>query len=520
MNKLRAVGILLIFSLVSACGGGSSGAPASSSSSTAASSSSSSSVASSTPNTHVYWTESFLQGADLTTSETRPPQMTLQISVDGLPSSGLYLQRTTSVTGVITSAIFSQPTFSPQVGVAFAQFDVSLKPPAALGSGIFTDSMHFRACFDAACTQVVPESDHTLSLDFIIPATEGVEFTRRTLALTNGATNVVWSSPNQSLYVASSLYASNGSASGIDPQVFQVDPSTVAVGTSTTLAGENLDRMAVSTDGSYLYVSSKTKPYVHRLQLPSLTEDLSISLGNVSPYYPNSVSDFAMIPEQPESFIAALESSDYNIGIYVYDNAVARPNFVAPVQSFEPSRWLVPADAAGTFLTQSYGPSVPKINAFDQVKLSPDGISTTSSTPIAEELVIPGPPQRAGTKLFTIDGRIRDASSGAQIGSLSLPDTTYVRSILVDEAHGRIFVWMPVRQVEYVLSYDLATLKLLAFAPVYAASNASYPSLGKMVLWGNDGVALVDGTRLIVLSGPYFTTYRGDPTITVTTPTT
>lgn len=521
MDKVRAVWTLLVIGFVSACGGGSSDAPASNGSSTSAGSSASSSAASSTPNTHVYWSESFVEGAEFTTSEVRSPQITLQISVDGLPSGGIYLQRTPSTTGVITGAIFSQPTFSPQYGVAFAQYDVSLKPPAALGSGVFTDSMHFRACFDAACMQVVPESDYTLSLDFIVSASEGVEFTQRTLALTNGVTNVVWSSQNQSLYIASSLYASNGSVNpGIDPQVIQVDPSTLAVGKSITLTGENLDRMAVSMDGSYLYVSSKTKSLLHRLQLPSMMEDLSIPLGSASPYYPNVISDLAMISGQPQSFVAALESSSYNLGIYVYDNEIPRTSAVAPVQGFEPPRWLVPTDAADTFITQSYGPSVPKINALTQVKVNVAGVNTISSTPIADEFVIPAKPQRSGMRLFTIDGKIRDAATGAQIGSLSLPDSSYLRSILVDEAHGRIFVWMPVRQTEYVLSYDLATLKLLAFAPVYSASGASYPSFAKMALWGNDGVALVDGQQLIVLSGSFFTTYRGEPTLTITTPTT
>lgn len=510
--------ILLIAAIVSGCGsGGSDSTPTTSSSVSSAASSVSST--SSIANTHVYWTGSFIEGAEFTTAETRSPQMTLHVSVSGLPATGLYLQRTGSTTGIITSAVFGQPTFSFTPGTAFGQYAVTLKPPAALGSGVFNDTMRFRACFDSACTQVVAESEYTLNFNFIIPATEGVEFMRQMLPLSNGATDVVWSSTNQSLYAVSSKYAAFDLGSAYDPVVRQIDPVSMAAGPSVTLAGDDLERMAVATDGTYLYIGSKSRSLLHRFTLPALTKDLSIPLGNASPYYPNVVSDVEMIPGSPRSFIATLASSSYNLGVFVYDDAVARPNHIAPVQGFEPTRYLVAGETAGTYVSQSYGPSFPKINTLDRIALNANGLSVISSSPIGGELVY-GELFRSGVRLFTPNGKILDASTGAEIGTLQLPDTTYVRAFLVDEAHGRLFVWMPVRQREFVLSYDLTTLQLLALAPVYPASQATTPLLGKMVLWGADGVALVDGDKLIVISGAFFSTYRGAPTLSIPSPTT
>ena len=461
------------------------------------------------PTTQLYWTESFITGADLTTSETRSPQMTLRISTSNLPPGGLYLRHAPSATGLITGVVFSQPGFSPQVGVAVGQYDITLKAPAALGSGMFTDTMLFEACFDSACASVVPGSRYPLNISVVIPATEGLEFTRRSLTTSNGATEVIWSPADQSLYL-------NASAGGPSPQLARVNPLTMAIGASVALPGENLQHMAVSSDASYLYVGSRTMPVVHRLQLPSLTENLSIPLGNFNSFNPYLVNDFAMIPGQPQSFIVAIKWNYYHGGIKVYDNATARPALIGedPNQAFEYARWLVPGATAGTFISMRYGPSHPMVNTFEQLSLDATGISTAVSTPYTDidGVRIWPKPQRAGTKLYTFNGKILDAATGALLGTV--PNATGAYAVLPDEARGRIFVWNQVNQRDMILSYDMTTLQLLALAPVYGGpTSLMAPPTRSMTLWGTDGIALTDGTNLIVLSGAFFTNYRGLPTL-------
>jgi len=460
------------------------------------------------PRTQIYWSGQPTDNSDLTTTDTRAPKFTLQISTMDLPEEGLYLRHTASSTGLITSAVFAQPGFSPQVGVAFGEYELTLKPPATLGSGIFKDSMTFDACFDQACNSVVPNSSHTVNFDILITATPDVDFVRKSVSPgTSGATAVVWSAADQSLYVASSAFASGGALVGVDPRVLRIDPLTMSTSASVTLPGENLQNMAVTPDGSYLYVGSKTKPAVHRLQLPSLTEDLSISLGNFSQSTPYLANDLATLPGQPHSVVIAVGHNLSHGGVYVYDNATARPTSLQPVvaQAFEAARWLVPAATPGTFISQNYGPSQPQVNNIEQLTVDASGISTTSSTPTASGLVVGVKPHRAGNKLYTFDGKILDAATGALLGSLTLPDSGAPYALLPDEAHNRIFVWMSVRQKEFIVSYDMTTLRLLGFAPV---SSAQGNYNGSMTLWGNDGVALTDGGQLIVMSGAFFSTYQ------------
>jgi hypothetical protein len=462
------------------------------------------------PATQVHWSQDVATGAEFVASETRVPHIRLRISVSHLAYDGIYLRRTVSSTGLITGAVFGQPTFSTTIGTAFGQYDITLKPPASVGSGIFNDTMQFRACFDPACASPVPDGLFTVSLNVVIPATEGVEFTRRSLPPSTAAQGVVWSPIDQSLLVDASA--------GTARKIMQVNPQTMATGTSTTLPETGLRNMVVTPDGSNLYVGSTTGSFVHRLQLPFLTKDLTVSLGYSASLNPLKVNDLAVVPGQPQSFLVALEHNNGNHGgVVAYDNAVARPVSIGvnPAQGFELARWLVPAPTAGNFISLVYGPSQPVVNTLDQLTLGAMGISASSSVPFSGVgLVRYFPkPQRVGTKLFLNDGTVLDAVTGAVVGTLPSIDSGGAYAMLADDAKGRLFVLQRMNSLDYLLSYDAATLKLLALIPVYAGPSFP-PGIGRSVtLWGNDGLAITDGAQLIVLSGTFFSTYRGEPTM-------
>ena len=460
------------------------------------------------PSTQLFWGKGDFNAPHFT-SDTQAPTLKLRISVQDLPLAGIYLFRTAPETGLIKGMVFGPPTFSTPTGTAYGEYTVSLKAPAVLGSGIFTDRVSLRACFDDACAREVPGSRFTLDVRIIVSATEGLEYTRRTFTPpipARGATNVIWSAARQSLYVVSSEFASNGPLIGLDPLVAQVDPLTGTMGANVTLPGENLLLAAASVDGSYLYVASKNKGFVQRFTLPALTPDLNIPLGSFNANEPYLVTDMATLAGQPQTFVAAVAHNNSHGGTRVYDNAVLRADVVAPAQDFEFWRWLVPGSTADTFISQSYGPSNPKFNNLQVLGVDASGIRVNSSMPMAGDLIAGDRPQRAGNRLFLRDGRILDATTGALLGNLPLPDSTYPSAMLVDESHNRILVWMEVSQHGYLISFDLTTFQTLAYLDI-GSSNIR----GRMTLWGSDGVALADGTQLIILAGTFFSTYRGSP---------
>lgn len=461
------------------------------------------------PATQLSWTQMPIAGAQLVTSETHAPTLQLRIVVTDLPPDGIYLFRSTPSTGLITGMVFGPPTFTSIVGSAYGEYTVTLKIPAALGSGVFTDTVNLRGCFDQACVREIPNSRFTMNVRAVVTATAGLEYSRRMFIPAHGATNVVWSAARQSLYVVSSENASNGPIVGVDPMVIQVDPQTGAAGPAVALVGENLLHAAVSDDGSLLYVASKNKPFVHRITLPSMLPDLVIPLGSFNQNEPYLVSDMAVLPGQPQSLLAAVAHNNSHGGTRVYDDAVLRADVIAPAQDFELARWLVPGATAGVYLSQSVGPSNPKFNNMQQLAVDGNGVHVNSSTASVSDIIIGGDrPQRAGNRLFLRDGRILDATTGAQLGALALPDSAQPTAVLVDEANNRVLVWQG-----YLISYDLTTLQMLALVAPGGVSTNTSPVNGKMVLWGTNGVALADGANLIILSGSFFTTYRGSPTM-------
>lgn len=458
------------------------------------------------PNTQVVWTEQNLSGATLTTAETNSPHKVVKVAVSDMPFEGLWVRRSPSSTGMITGAGFSQTTVNNQTGSASGQYDVELKPPAALGSGIFTDTMDFDLCFDATCANPVPGSSHTLSLNLLIPATEGLEFTRKEMPSSTLATGVTWSAANQKLYVATNF---------IDCKVVEVDPVTLATNPSGAIetcgASRRLGPMAVSQDGSRLFAASRDGHFVYRLQLPSLALDKAVSLGDWMTY-PRMAADLAPVAGAPLSFVVAETANNSHVGVFVYDDETPRANSVPkdPAQAFEPPRWLVPAATAGMFLSQSYGPSFPQSNTMDVLTLDADGITTTASTPTGHQLSYPKP-VRVGAKLFTNDGKILDAASGTVMGTLPLFGSTVAYGMVADDARAYLYVWTVYNQKEYILKYDAVSEEVLAFAPVYGGPVFP-PGTRSLTLWGDNGLALTDGAQALVFSGDYFSTYRGEPT--------
>jgi hypothetical protein len=403
------------------------------------------------------------------------------------------------ISSVVVRQNASGTPLSPQDGI----YDITLKSPAMLGAGSFTDSMEFEACFDAACTAPVPNSRRTVSVSLFI-ITDPTAFSRRLVPNVAGATDMVWSEANQSLYATVN--------SGTDHRIVQVDPVTMATTSSPPMeagaAHQNVRHIAVSTDGSYLYAGSASNPYVYRLQLPSLALDEPVPLGMTGPLgsYPRLARDFAMIPGQPQSFVVSTSgANDGNAGVFVYDGLTRRPDIlpIDPSQVLERPRWLVPSGAPGTFISQNLGPSFPQVNNFELLTVDATGIHVTGSVPTGHQFVF-AKPRRVGNTLYLWNGQIIDATNGALLGTLPTSAGEIV-DVLPVEARNRLFVWTLIQFKYYVQSYELSSMQLLGAAQVDFGSGSSQSSGTDqyMVAWGSEGIALSGGT-IVLLSGPLF----------------
>jgi hypothetical protein len=450
------------------------------------------------PNTQTQWSIAGVPGTLMVTNETRSPLLRLGLRVTNPPPNGLFIRRTPSATGLIAGAFGTAPSYITKVAGADSQYDLTLKAPASLGSGIFSDTMTFEACFDEACAQVVPGSNYTLAPTFMITATEDVEYTRRVVHPGGTADSVVWSPVDGSLYVAAT---SSGTA-----RIVQVNPVTGSTGLTAQLPVGDIRSMAVTQDGSYLYAGSVSKQTLTRLLLPSLAPDLSIQLGERDSSTPFATGDLQTIAGQPRSVVVAVgvTRTGEHAGVRVYDDAVARAMEVGPTSPASASRWLVPAAEAGQFISWRKGTTVSS-NALERLSVDASGIHVDSSITLPLDRNVGGHPLRVDNKLYHSLGSILDATTGEVLGTIPMPpNSTAPIAVLPDARNRRLFVWVQVRGAPVMVSYDLDTLQILAYLPMDFGS-------GSMVLWGNEGVAITNGSSVTLLSGPFFSSYRGEP---------
>ena len=185
---------------------------------------------SATPLSRAVWNTAQLNGTPFHTNQTTSPELSMRLSVQDAPVAGLYVRhRRLAGNSVFASVVLNQVATNTYVWTS-GDFTVTLKAPAALGSGEFRDSIEFDVCYDAACTRSVEGGAHTAEVGFLVLATEGVEYTRRSVTPPNGASEVVWSAANQSFYILSNRDAPRYSNPGVDPQIARVDPTTLQLG--------------------------------------------------------------------------------------------------------------------------------------------------------------------------------------------------------------------------------------------------------------------------------------------------
>ena len=90
------------------------------------------------------------------TSSAASPTATAVISADGLPPYGAYV-----ISAVGSGAAIASTSFQSNLD-ATGTLTVTLKPPAGVGSGIYTDSVQIQVCFDSACTKPANNGQFTL----------------------------------------------------------------------------------------------------------------------------------------------------------------------------------------------------------------------------------------------------------------------------------------------------------------------------------------------------------------------
>jgi len=265
-----------------------------------------------------------------------------------------------------------------------------------------------------------------------------------------------------------------------DPFVLKrIDPATGAVTTLATLTIQ-ADRLAFSTDGSYLYASATGT--LHRYTWPGLAKDLEVPLGVDLSGRINHANQLLPVPGAPRSILVNMLSEGITgiATLMAYDDGVARPR--AHGCSMASNGGTFGASAAQVFVFHNQ--SSPFV--LDRLKLDSQGLTLESSATGAINGYNNGIAY-AGGRIYGDDGSVVDGETLQVIKAGS--GSGYALPILPDAPNNRLVV---VRQETatgntLVTFNNLATGAQIGFLSLPGTSTASM----RMFRFGKRGLALV-----------------------------
>jgi hypothetical protein len=331
------------------------------------------------------------------------------------------------------------------------------------------------------------------------------------------ANDMVWDPVSQQIYL--SMPGSSSTANGT---IAALNPVTGQLGISQT-TGAGPDRLAVSSDGSYLYAGIDGSSALQRFTLPNLTPDISVSLGSYNMYEPYSVMDVEAAPGSPHT-VAVIIGEINSVppveigGISIFDDATARAVSVpgdpidqgpGPIDAFA---W----NADGTYL---YGVDTQNSPNDDLYRLSVD----SSGVQIAQDDKIQGMTEAFGEPRFDPatgyvygdTGLVINPSSGTVAGSFPLntiqggfstiPAMTTDGNLNIAYFIGTTN-WGPYQSCA-LEAYDMTHFTYLGGTWILCASGPP----AKLIRWGPNGLAfLMEPSSLhlpniILFSGAFVT---------------
>lgn len=267
------------------------------------------------------------------------------------------------------------------------------------------------------------------------------------------------------------IYASVGiSPSGVrGSTVVAINPHTGVI-TDSLPVGDGPGKLAISDDGTTLWVAVDGSGQVRRISLPGFTLGMSFSTGG------NRVEDMAVMPGQPGTLAIALMSTcctPRHEGVAVYDNGVRRPQVT---RDHVGSNLIVFGETPSTLYGQSTeggGFRTMRVNADGPVILLESGMDR-----IGYHIAY------ANGRVYTSGGGVIDAARHELVGSMP----SWLYSVAVDAALGRVF--FADDQNGLVRVYDMNTLQLIN--EINVADGFTWT----MIRWGTDGLALAGGNNL------------------------
>jgi hypothetical protein len=295
------------------------------------------------------------------------------------------------------------------------------------------------------------------------------------------------------------FYVSVPSAAGAPygNSVMSVDPETGALGTPIPVGSEP-DQLAISSDGTILWVGLDGASAVRQVNLTTGTAGLQFSLGGNAGVYdpPPTALALAALPGSPNSAVVATEISNFYEGtIGIYDSGILRGS--AAILAFDTVANALLVN--GTRSEIYAGGSTYNTFQYGSVGLTP---LATGPSGITYASYASNDMQIAGGILYTDFGKAFDSESGDLLGTFYQTGTTAAQGTTVaDPTLGLLFVLDNSQSYAYETYNQIQTFNLSNYTSTGSAViavnvpappstiNFPYSYASRLTRWGTNGLA-------------------------------
>lgn len=307
------------------------------------------------------------------------------------------------------------------------------------------------------------------------------------------------------------IYASipGSMAGGIGNTIAKIDPTTGVI-VNSVFVGSNPNRLALSSDGTQLFVGLDGAGAVAQVNLATFTTTGQFSLGsgtngNGAPYTAISL---AAVPGQSNS-VAIYNSNEV---VTIYDSGVARTNNSSGFPIYVGNGAIAFGASASTLYLTANGSNLYQLT-----------IGSTGVTAATQLGTGPGGStlQYDNGLLYVPQGIVFNASTGDQAGQFSI-STSYSTTpipatgpVISDSTLNLAWILSNSGPTGYsVLSFNETTydpVESLDLAGVGTAAGSNNTTPTDLIRWGQDGLAFHTPNQLYVLSGPIVKDNSGSP---------
>jgi hypothetical protein len=317
------------------------------------------------------------------------------------------------------------------------------------------------------------------------------------------AADLGWDSVHN-LVIASTL-----SSSATNPNsIVAINPAQGTITTAVALPSQPAG-IAVTADGSYVYVTLPVTGQVERFKLPALTPDITFGLGNDSGGNFYNSMFVAAAPGLPHTVaITRHASSDTPYGatggVAVYDDGVARPNIAVPSGYYNSYDTLLWGSDATTLYATNTVISTADVDTF---AVNASGVTLLSDrTSILGEFVRNLAFDPTTGRLVDGYGNVVNATTGASAGQFIVPNTlTYEENPVALDTTQRIAFYVNVNAFytdppngTYIEAFNLDQFNYINSMLVEGLNGPS-----TIIRWGTSGLAVNGSSQIYLIDGSF-----------------